>query len=70
MQEKKIIDECFYVSKTRWGTWCSFDLQDNKIVTSLSEEQCIAATKFYLKGKQDGWGETSKTYEGIVGGKL
>lgn len=67
--EQKFYDDCFYVEKKKWGTWSSYDKEGNGLVTSLSEEQCILATRFYLKGKQEGFGE-SKSYEGTVGGKL
>jgi hypothetical protein len=69
MNEKKLIDDCFYVEQKKYGLWDSKDLEGNGLVTSLTEEQCISATRFYLKGRQEGWTE-SKTYEGTVGGKL
>lgn len=67
--EKELIDNCFYVAKQRWGTWNSYDKEDKAIITSLTRENCISATRFYLKMKQEGF-EDSKTYEGTVGGKL
>ena len=67
--EKKLIDDCFYVEQKRWGTYQSYDKEGNGIITSLTEEQCISATRFYLKGRQEGFSE-SATYEGQVGGKL
>ena len=54
-----LIDDCFYVEETPWKTWKSYD-----------KENCINATRFYLKGLQDGWPESEKTYESQVGGKL
>ena len=69
MSEKKLIDDCFYVEQKRYGLWDSTDLEGKGLVSSLTEEQCISATRFYLKGRQEGWTE-SKTYEGTVGGKL
>lgn len=63
------IDDAFYIKKQRWGTWVSYDKEDKPIITSLTEEQCISATRFYLKGRQEGFTE-SQTYEGVVGGKL
>ena len=69
MTEKKLIDECFYVQQKSYGLWDSTDLEGKGLVSSLTEEQCISATRFYLKGRQEGWTET-KTYEGTVGGKL
>lgn len=66
-------DETFIVKKQRWGTHVSSLLTDDKeIITSLTLEDCIAATRFYLKGSQEGWEEGAevRTYEGVVGGKL
>jgi len=67
--EKKLIDDCFYVEQRKYGLWGSSDKEGNGLITSLTEEQCISATRFYLKGRQEGFLE-SKTYEGQVGGKL
>ena len=69
MTEKKLIDDCFYVVKKQYGLWDSTDLDGKGLVTSLTEEQCISATRAYLKWKQEGFPE-SKNYEGTVGGKL
>ena len=69
MTEKKLIDECFYIEQKKYGLWDSTDLDGKGLVTSLTEEQCISATRFYLKGRQEGFSE-SKTYESEVGGKL
>ena len=69
MEEPKWIDDAFYVKQQRWGTWNSYDKDDKSLLTSLTEEQCISATRFYLKGRQEGFSE-SATYEGQVGGKL
>ena len=67
--EKKLIDDCFYVEEKRYGLWDSTDRDGNGLITSLTEQSCIEATRFYLKGRQEGWPET-RTYEGEVGGKL
>jgi hypothetical protein len=67
--EKKLIDDCFYVEQKKYGLWYSTDKEDNGLITSLTEEQCISGTRFYLKGRQEGWPETKK-YDGQVGGKL
>ena len=69
MSEKKLIDDCFYVEQKKYGLWDSTDIEGKGLVTSLTEEQCISATRFYLKGRQEGFPET-KTHEGVVGGKL
>jgi len=67
--EKKLIDDAFYVEQKKYGLWDSTDLEGKGLVTSLTEQQCISATRFYLKGRQEGFSE-SKTYESDVGGKL
>ncbi len=70
MSEKKLIDDCFYVEQKKYGLWYSIDLEGKGLVTSLTEEQCVAATRFYLKGRQEGWPQPEKVHEGTVGGKL
>jgi hypothetical protein len=69
MSEKKLIDDAFYVDEKKYGLWYSTDKEGNGLITSLTEESCISATRFYLKGRQEGFTE-SKTYTGQVGGKL
>ena len=54
---KQLIDDCFYVEQKRYGTWDSYDKEGKCIVTSLTEEQCIRATRFILQGRQEGWDE-------------
>ena len=67
--EKKLIDDAFYVDERKYGLWYSTDKEGNGLVTSLTEESCISATRFYLKGRQEGFAE-SKTYESELSGKL
>jgi hypothetical protein len=69
MTEKKLIDDAFYVEQKSYGLWDSTDKEGKGLVTSLTEESCINATRFYLKGKQEGFSESVK-YDGQVGGKL
>lgn len=63
------IDDAFYVvEKTLWQ---SYDREGNSLVSALSKQMCIDMTRFYLKGCQEGWKESeSRTYSGVVGGKL
>jgi hypothetical protein len=69
--EKQLIDDCFYVEQKRWGTWQSHYEDGTGIITSLTEEHCVRATRYYLKWKQEGAiNENVVTYEGTVGGKL
>jgi len=67
--DAKLIDDCFYVAAKKYGLWHSWDKDGNGLVTALTEESCISGTRFYLKGRQEGWPKT-KTYEGTVDGKL
>jgi len=71
MTDKKLIDDAFYVVKARF-LWHSYDKDDNGLVSALNEKTCIRMTRFYLKGRQDGWDEkTSRVVnDGVVGGKL
>jgi hypothetical protein len=69
MGEKNLIDDAFYVEESRWGTWNSYNSENKLIITSLTEDRCIEATRWYLKQQQEGFME-SKSYSGEVGGKL
>lgn len=65
-----LTDDSFYVKLNRLGLYNSFDKENNPLVTSLTEEECIITTRFYLKGKQEGFSDNSVTYDSFVGGKL
>ncbi len=69
-EQPTIYDDAFTVIKQRWGTYISRDLEGNTLVTSYTEEACIAATRWYLKGRQDGFPQIEIKYDGTVGGKL
>ena len=49
--EQQYYDDAFCVEKTRWGTYRSKDKKGNGLITSLNEETCVSATRFYLKMK-------------------
>ena len=71
--EKQLYDDAFYVEQKKWGTWDSYDKDGKCIVTSLTEENCVRATRFVLKGRQEGWNEAQtmvKSENSTVGGKL
>jgi hypothetical protein len=70
--EKQLIDDAFYVEEKSWGTWQSHYSDGKGIITSLTEEECVRATRWYLKAKQEGEFDKSpeKTYDSTVGGKL
>jgi hypothetical protein len=65
-----VYDEAFTVKEQRWGTFDSYDLEGKPLVTSLTKEACISATRWYLKGRQEGFTEVITQYDGTVGGKL
>lgn len=47
------IDDCFRVEQRKWGTWDSYDKDNKALITSLTKEICIDATRFHLKRLQD-----------------
>lgn len=63
------IDDAFRVEETSWKTWKSFTKDGKELITSLHKDNCVHATRCYLKWMQEGFPET-KTHEGTVGGKL
>ena len=67
--EHEWYDDAFRVYKTKYGLWHSAAKDGEELVTAMTEQQCIDGTRFYLKGRQEGWVATT-TYEGTVGGKL
>ena len=68
---KELIDNAFYVEEKKYGLWQSHYPDGNGLITSLTEEECICASRWYLKQKQEGFDKVeTKTYDSIVGGKL
>jgi hypothetical protein len=65
-------DDAFYVEQKKYGLWQSHYPDGGGIITSLNEHQCVTATRWYLKAKQEGEFDKSpdKTYDSTVGGKL
>ena len=64
-------DDAFRVEQKKYGLWDSYDKDGKCIITSLTEEECVRATRFYLKGLQEGWNDDNIVkHEGVVGGKL
>ena len=70
LPQDKVYDDAFTVKKQRWGTFVSHGLDGGALITSMTEEECIHATRWYLKAKQEGFPETDAKYESTVGGKL
>lgn len=69
-EDAQVYDDAFWVKHQSWGTFVSVGADDLEIITALSEELCIASTRWYLKSKQEGFPEDSRSYSGEVGGKL
>ncbi len=64
-------DDTFTIEKTKWGTYRSYDKEGKELITSLTEDLCLQATRWYLKTSQNGFDSLScTTYSGEVGGKL
>jgi hypothetical protein len=68
--EKQLIDDAFYVVEKKYGLWDSYDKDGKGILTSLTEEECVRATRWYLKAKQEGFVETTNAHSGSVDYKL
>jgi hypothetical protein len=64
-----MIDDLFTVSRSKHGVFISTTREGKEVITALTEEVCIEATRAYLKWSQEGFPETA-THEGTVGGKL
>lgn len=50
---EKLIDDCFYIKYKKYGTWCSYSKEEKSLVTSLTEENCISTTRWYLQFLQE-----------------
>jgi hypothetical protein len=71
--EKQLIDDAFYVEEKRYGLWDSYTPEGKCIVTSLTEEQCIHATRFILQVRQEeanGKKVEASVHEGTMDYKL
>lgn len=51
--DQHFIDDTFYTDKTNYGTWRSYDKDGHLLIISGTEENCIAATRFILKFRQE-----------------
>jgi hypothetical protein len=65
-----VYDDAFWVKAQSWGTFVSVGADDLEIITSLTEDQCVSATRWYLKCRQEGFPEETNSYDSTVGGKL
>jgi len=70
MEKKFYDDDAFYVEHKSWQIWQSHYPDGSGIITSLNEHQCVTATRWYLKAKQEGEFDNVeiKMYDEVVGG--
>jgi hypothetical protein len=70
--DKQLIDDAFYIEPKSWGTYQSHYPDGKGIVTSLTEEECIRSTRWFLKQLQESAFDKSeeKTYSSEIPGKL
>ena len=68
----ELIDDVFYVWKTRFGLFTTMTKQGRKMLTGATREGVITMTHWHLKCEQDGTLEdyTRVVGSAIVGGKL
>ena len=67
-----LIDEAFYVWKTRFGLHSTMTVQGRKMLTGLKKEDVVDMTRWHLKCEIDGTLEehTRVIGDAYVGGKL
>jgi len=70
--EYEWIDNCFRAYETEFGLWHSVTKEGRELITAMTKDICVRATRFYLKGEQEGWSSenTRVVHDGFVGGKL
>ena len=70
--DAELIDDVFYIWKTRFGLHSTMTKQGRKMLTGLKREDVINMTHWHLKCEQEGWPEGSVRVVGlgIVEGKL
>lgn len=70
--DAELIDDVFYVWKTRFGLHSTMTKQGRKMLTGLKREDVISMTRWHLKCEQDGTLDKYSRVVGsaIVGGKL
>ena len=68
----ELIDDVFYVWKTRFGLYSSMTKEGRNMLTGGTREGVISMTRWHLKCEQEGWPEGSVRVVGSasVGGKL
>jgi len=71
-ESAELIDEFFYVWKTRFGLHSTMTIEGRKMLTGLKKKDVIDMTRWHLKCEQDGTLDdyTRVINSGVVGGKL
>ena len=71
-ESAELIDEFFYVWKTRFGLHSTMTIKGRKMLTGLKKDDVIEMTRWHLKCEQEGTLDdyTRVINSGIVGGKL
>ena len=71
-KDAELIDDTFYVWKTRFSLHSTMTKQGRKMLTGLHKKDVVEMTRWHLKCEQDGTLEsyTRVVNSGVVGGKL
>ena len=71
-EDAVLIDDVFYVWKTRFGLHTTMTKQGRKMLTGATRDSVVTMTRWHLKCEQDGTLEqyTKVVNSGVVGGKL
>ena len=71
-EDAVLIDDVFYVWKTRFGLYTTMTKQGRKMLTGATRDSVVTMTRWHLKCEQDGTLEqyTKVVNNGVVGGKL
>ena len=71
-ESAELIDEFFYVWKTRFGLHSTMTIEGRKMLTGLKKKDVIEMTRWHLKCEQDGTLDdyTRVINSCVVGGKL
>jgi len=71
-ESAELIDEFFYVWKTRFGLHSTMTIDGRKMLTGIKKKDVIEMTRWHLKCEQDGTLDdyTRVINSGVVGGKL
>ena len=62
-----LIDEVFYVWKTRYGLYSTMTKQGRQMMTGATKDGVVVMTRWHLKCEQDG---TLEKYTRVVGSAL